>query len=163
MAYVGFVHASVLVRDWKNEMERRMHAMNDKQEESDRSQPGEKPAFPLINEAHVVGRLTNTVTGKDYGEGKKRAQFSIAVPRGGRKKEGQPDVDFITITAWGALATQCEGLSKGDALDIQGRLRTWKDETDRYHWGITADQLQVLYRQPPKGAKGTQQQELAGV
>ncbi|MDE2144264.1 MAG: hypothetical protein KGJ84_17790, partial [Elusimicrobia bacterium] len=86
------VHAGVLVLDWKKEMERRMHAMNEKQEEPDR-QPGERPALPAINEAHVAGRLTNTVTAKDYGEGKKRAQFSIAVPRGGRKKEGQPDVD----------------------------------------------------------------------
>ncbi len=136
--------------------------MNEKQEEPDR-RPGERPALPAINEAHVVGRLTNTVTAKDYGEGKTRAQFSVAVPRGGRKKEGQPDVDYVTITAWGAIATQCEGLSKGDALDIHGRLRTWKDETDRYHWGITADMLQVLYRQPAKAGGGAKQQELAGV
>ena len=137
--------------------------MTDTNEEPESHQPGEKPALPMVNDAHVAGRVANTVKAKDYGADKKRVQFSIAVPRGARKKEGQPDADYITITGWGAIATQCEGLSKGDAVDVKGRLRTWKDETDRHHWGITADTLQVLYRQPLKARGGAQQQRLTGV
>lgn len=137
--------------------------MKDTQDEQEPTQPGERQSLPLINEAHVAGRLTNAVTANDYGDGKNRVQFSIAVPRGGRKIEGQPDVDFITITGWGAIAKQCEGLKKGDGVEVQGRLRTWQDETKRYHWGITANMLQVIVRHTPQAGGSAKQQDLAGV
>ena len=136
--------------------------MKDTQDETEPAHPGERQTLPMINEAHVAGRLTNSVTAKDYGEGKNRVQFSIAVPRG-RKVEGQPDVDFITITGWGAIAKQCEGLQKGDGVEVQGRLRTWQDETKRYHWGITANMLQVIVRHSSNAGGSAKQQELAGV
>lgn len=136
--------------------------MKDTQEEQEPEQPGERQTLPMINEAHIAGRLTNAVTAKDYGEGKNRVQFSVAVPRPGPKKEGQPDVDFVTITGWGAIAKQCDGLKKGDGVEVEGRLRTWQDETSRYHWGITANMLKVVVR-PPAARGGPKQEELAGV
>ncbi len=123
--------------------------MDDKHEEMNEGEQAgrdEASVFPLINEAHVAGRLSNAVAIKDYGEGKKRAQFAIAVPRSSRKTQGGVDVDYFTIVAWGALAEQSATLSKGDGLEIHGRLRTWQDETKRYHWGITAEILQVILR-----------------
>ncbi|MDE2141190.1 MAG: single-stranded DNA-binding protein [Elusimicrobia bacterium] len=136
--------------------------MKDTQDETDQTPPGGRQTLPMINEAHVAGRLTNSVTAKDYGEGKNRVQFSIAVPRPGSRKEGQPDADFITITGWGAIAKQCEGLKKGDGVEVTGRLRTWEDEAKRYHWGITANMLKVVVR-ARAARSGPKQEELAGV
>ncbi len=136
--------------------------MKDTQDETDRTPSVGRQTLPMINEAHVAGRLTNAVTAKDYGEGKNRVQFTIAVPRPGSRKEGQPDVDFVTITSWGAIATQCEGLKKGDGVEVTGRLRTWEDETKRYHWGITAQTFRGVVRAPaPRCA--AKQEQLAGV
>lgn len=124
--------------------------MNDKHEEINVDDQAERrdeaSVFPLINEAHVAGRISNAVAIKDYGEGKKRAQFAIAVPRSSRRSHGGVEVDYFTIIAWGVLAERCAELVKGDGLEIHGRLRTWQDETKRYHWGITAEILQVILR-----------------
>ena len=138
--------------------------MENNKEETGGKQPGEKPAFPMINEVHIVGRLTNAPQVKDYGQDKKRAQFSVAVPRTTRNAEGKREVDYMAVIAWRAMAAQCAGLSKGDAVEVQGRIRTWKDETDRSHWGIDAETFQVLERHRPGATKGApQQQDLAGV
>jgi len=134
--------------------------MEDGRGEPDNRVPGERVTLPLINETHVTGRLTNGVMAKDYGEGenkRRRAQFVIAVPRP-RKVEGQPEAEFITIIAWRDVAKQCEGLGKGDGVEVQGRLRTWDDEAKRRHWGITADTVQLIVRRAPKAAAPRQRQ-----
>lgn len=141
--------------------------MDEKREETndgDAAERGEEASvFPLINEAHIAGRISNAVAIKDYGEEKKRAQFAIAVPRSSRKTQGGVDVDYFTIVAWGALAERCAELSKGDGLEIHGRLRTWQDETKRYHWGITAEMLQVMPRKTSRSKMNAaaREQELA--
>ncbi len=117
--------------------------------EEEHAVPEERQVLPMINEAHVAGRLTNVVKCKAYAQGNKRAQFAIAVPRLARK-EGQPEVDYFTIIAWGAIAEACEKLSKGDGVEVLGRIRTWQDEAKRYHWGITAHTLQVVVRHASK-------------
>ena len=123
----------------------------------------EHPALPEVNEAKVVGRLTNAPRVKNYGEGKDRAQFFLAVPRP-RKADAKPSKDHITIVAWGALAKQCEGIAKGDGVQVEGRINTWDDrENKRFLWGITANEIHVLDRVSHAGNAAPKQEELAGV
>jgi len=116
------------------------------------------PALPEVNEATLVGRLANTPRVKNYGEGKERAQFTLAVPRPRRKEDAKPFLDYISVVAWGAIAKQCDGLAKSDGLQVEGRIKTWQDqENKRFHWEISADAIRVLDRAVPK------QEEMAGV
>ena len=119
------------------------------------------PALPEMNEAKLVGRLTNAPRVKNYGEGKDRAQFSLAVPRT-RKADAKPD--HITVVAWGAIAKQCEELTKGDGVRVEGRINTWDDrEKKRFLWGITANAIHVLDRASCAGNAAPKQEELASV
>lgn len=114
------------------------------------------PALPEVNEATLVGRLANTPRLKSYGEGKERAQLTLAVPRPRRKEDAKPFLDYIAVVGWGAVAKQCDGLGKGDGLQVSGRIKTWQDpENKRFHWEISADAIQVLDRAAPR------QEELA--
>ena len=116
------------------------------------------PALPEVNEASLVGRLVNTPRVKSFGEGKERAQFTLAVPRPRRKEDAKPFLDYIAVVGWGAIAKQCDGLAKGDGLQVSGRIKTWQDqENKRFHWEISADAIQVLDHAAPK------QEEMAGV
>ena len=125
--------------------------MTNTQQETEAEQPDEKSALPELNQVNLAGRLVNAPRVKDYGEDKKRAQFTLAVTRASRSSGGKQGVhtDYIGVVAWRALAKQCEGLIKGAVVQVQGRIRTWRDKTERYHWEIEADTLQVLDRVPP--------------
>lgn len=121
-------------------------------------QAADHPALPEVNEATLVGRLVNTPRVKSFGEGKERAQFTLAVPRPRRKEDAKPFLDYIAVVGWGAIAKQCDGLAKGDGLQVSGRIKTWQDqENKRFHWEISADAIQVLDHAAPK------QEEMAGV
>lgn len=110
---------------------------------------GQKPALPEINEVNLVGRLMGPARVREFGGDKRRAQFMLAVPRTRHNGEGQRVVQtaYVTVVAWRGQTKQCEGLAKGDAVQVQGCVRTWQDQTKRFHWEIEADNVQVLERQ----------------
>lgn len=125
-----------------------------------------RPALPEVNEATVVGRLANTPRLKSFGEGKERAQFSVAVPRPKRGEKGKPPHDYVSVVGWGALARQVADLAKDDGVRVQGRIRTWQDtKNKRFHCEIAADAVEVLDRQetPKEGfsEKAASRQEAA--
>ena len=132
-------------------------------EEGGRSAPAKaKPALPEINEARLVGRLTNAPRVTNHGQGKDRAQFSLAVPRPNQKADEEPN--YITVVGWAAIAKQCEDLAKGDGVRVEGRINTWDDrEKKRFLWGITANAIHVLVRASRAGNAAPKQEELAGV
>lgn len=116
--------------------------------------------LPEVNQVTLVGRLANEPTLKSFGEDKTRAHFMLAVPRPSRGGvQGKRGSDFVPVSAWRALAKQAEGLSKGDGLRLEGRVRTWQDETKRHHWEVEADTLEVVQRGP--GKPQPKQQEFA--
>ena len=132
-------------------------------EEGDRSASARaNPALPEINEARLVGRLTNAPRVTNHGQGKDRAQFSLAVPRPNQKAGEKPN--YITVVGWGAIAKQCEELAKGDGARVEGRINTWDDrEKKRFLWGITANAIHVLDRASRDGNAAPKQEELASV
>ena len=133
------------------------------QEEGGRSASARaNPALPAVNEAKLVGRLTNAPQVTNHGPGKDRAQFSLAVPRPNQKADEKPN--YITVVGWGAIAKQCVDLTKGDAVRVEGRINTFDDrENKRFLWGITANAIHVLVRASRAGNAAPKQEELAGV
>ncbi|MDE2292332.1 MAG: single-stranded DNA-binding protein [Elusimicrobia bacterium] len=112
----------------------------------------ERRTLPMLNEVRAAGRLVDAAALKDYGEGKVRAQFTIAVPRPNGKKgpDGRTEADFFLVSAWDELARQCATLGKGDPVEVEGRIRTWRDESEGYRWAVTAAAVRLI---PRGGAK----------
>ena len=145
--------AAYLAAEWLKTMEKRRRTMKQQQpaaaEAAKQAEKPVSPSLPEVNEATVVGRIANTPRCKDYGEGKERAQFSLAVPRPRRKDDAKPFYDYISVVAWGAIARQSEKLGKNDGVEVSGRIRTWVDpDNKRPHWEIAAESMQVLDRTP---------------
>lgn len=151
--------------------------MTDNQEKQERMEEDSigdgrnRRGLPELNEVALAGRLTAAPSLDNFGEDKTRARFSLAVPRPrfGRNNPGEESArtaDFIDVTAWRLMAQECAKLNKGDAVQIQGRLRTWTDKTGRARWNVEADMLQILDRKAgsfPPNAHGGGAQPLGGM
>lgn len=119
------------------------------QEKTDESAPPQRgmgPAIPELNEANVIGRLINDPIVKEVTGGHKRASFMLAVPLSYTNGDGQrvPDTTYVPVVAWRAIAMQCEELHKGDTVQVDGRLKTWKSTDGKHHWDVEARVFQVL-------------------
>jgi single-stranded DNA-binding protein len=126
-------------------------------QETDAANHEDQPALPAVNEVTVVGRLANTPRLNTFGDDKTRAQFIVAVPRPARGGQAKRGHDYLAVAAWRAVAKQCETLGKGDGVRVQGRMRTWQDETRRFHWEIEVDTLEVLAQ---RAAQSPRQEQL---
>ena len=77
-----------------------------------------------------MGRTTREIELRHTQSGKSVASFSIAVNRD-FKSEGQPEVDFFDIVAWGKTGEFASTyVKKGMQIAINGRLqnRDWTDK-----------------------------------
>jgi single-strand DNA-binding protein len=83
-----------------------------------------------VNVVMLIGNLATDVTLKDVGDGKRVADFLLAVDR--RSKDG--GADFVRIVVWERQAELCgQYLAKGRCVAVDGylRTRTWEDEGKR--------------------------------
>ena len=80
-----------------------------------------------LNMVALIGNLATDVTLKDLGDGKRVADFLLAVDR--RSKDG--GADFVRIVVWERQAELCEQyLAKGRCVGVEGYLRTRSWEED---------------------------------
>ena len=131
----------------------------------DKDKQGSSTAVPEVNKVLIVGRLVSAPTTKLVNDQHKMARFMLAVTRTYRNGAGEParSTAYVPVAAWRALAQQAETFGKGDAVRVEGRLRTWQSpEGQKYRWELEADYLDVLQKQPQAPAAPTQP-ELAGV
>jgi single-strand DNA-binding protein len=99
-----------------------------------------------MNKLILLGRLTADPETRYTQNNIQMTRFKIAVNRGGKKQEGQPDADFFQITAWRQTAEFVQKyFSKGQQVLIEGYLRnnqyTDKDGNKRYSDDIHADKV----------------------
>lgn len=106
-----------------------------------------------INSVIVVGRLTKTPDGKDFGYtsgGTARLNVSIAVNESVKGINGyEQRASFFDVTVWGKQAEAVRPyLGKGKQIAVEGRLRQerWKDAGgyNRSRVGIVASSIQLL-------------------
>lgn len=101
-----------------------------------------------MNKIAVIGNLTRDPEVGQTQEGVKWCRFSLAVRKRFRK-EGQPDSDFMRVTAWRGLAESCARyLVKGRKACVIGYAEThsWmaQDGTPRSQIEITAEDVEFL-------------------
>ena len=78
-----------------------------------------------MNSVCIIGNLTKDVDLQYLESGMAKAQFTVAVNRVWRDKEGkkQESVDFIPIVVWSTQAENCNSyLHKGSKVGVEGRL-----------------------------------------
>ena len=84
-----------------------------------------------FNKVILGGRVATDVTLRTTASGKSVTSFTLAINRGGEKKEGKPDADFFKVTAWGSVAEHITRYwRKGMSICVVGKIRNnhWVDE-----------------------------------
>ena len=127
-------------------------------------QPG-KPKLPEVNEADVLGRISNNPKVLMVGQPGRQAimaRFTLAVNRSFARSGGKPRVEtaYVPVVAWHSLAKQCATAGKGSALRVTGRLKTWELEGRKFRWEIEADGVQILERRGVAPGLPSAQEEL---
>lgn len=102
----------------------------------------------MLNNVSLIGRLTKDVTMLSVGESVK-AQFTLAVNRDYKDKEGNTPCDFLECEAWNTSASFLEEYtSKGDLISVSGSLRLSvfedKNGNTRYKTYVQADRVNLL-------------------
>jgi single-strand DNA-binding protein len=83
-----------------------------------------------VNKVILVGRVASDVECKTTRNGRNLTRFSVAIPR--RNAQGEPAVDFFSITTWDRTAETCgKYVKKGEKIFLEGYLRKSVWETDQ--------------------------------
>ena len=101
-----------------------------------------------MNRVMLVGRLTRDPELRSLPSGKPVATFTVAT-NDYRGAGGNERTEYHACVAWDRLAEICgQFLSKGQLVDIEGRLQTrqWDDDAGKRHWKteIVVAQLEML-------------------
>lgn len=116
-----------------------------------------------INNVVLVGRLTKDVELKYSQSGTAVVKFILAVNRQ-FKKEGQPDADFISCTAFSKTAENLANfMRKGSQIGVIGNIQTGsydKDGQRIYTTDVICNSIQFL--ESKNEQQGNQQQNYNG-
>lgn len=104
-----------------------------------------------MNKIILIGRLTRDPELRSTPSGNSAANFSIAVNRNFKNKEGVIEADFFNVTVWNKQAENVNKYcSKGTQVGIEGRLQNRnyedKDGIKRYATDVIADRVEFLSR-----------------
>ena len=101
-----------------------------------------------MNKIMLVGRLTRDPEIRAMSTGNSVANFSIAVNRPFKNREGIIEADFINIVCYRSVENIGKYCFKGSLVGIEGRLQTRsydaQDGTKRYVSEVVADNVEFL-------------------
>lgn len=81
-----------------------------------------------MNSIIITGRITHDIELKTSAAGTEYTNFSVAVDRRRKDKDGNKQTDFFKVSVFGKSAVFCQTyFHKGDGINVQGRM-----ESDRY-------------------------------
>lgn len=102
-----------------------------------------------MNKIILIGRNTKDIELRYTPSNVAAAQFSLAVQRNFKNKEGNYDTDFINCVAYRNLAeTIAKYIRKGDKLGVEGKLQNRsydaQDGTKRYVSEVIVENIEFL-------------------
>lgn len=102
----------------------------------------------MINTVVLVGRLTKKPELKFTTTGTKYTQFTVAVQRNFKNKDGEYEADFINCRLWRTAAENfAKFTDKGSLVGIEGRIQTSsydKDGKTVYITEVVAEEFSLL-------------------
>ncbi len=103
----------------------------------------------MINNVTLIGRLTADPTIKTLESDVKVANFTLAVEKTYKNKDGERDANFISIVAWRKTAELIEKyLKKGNMCAVQGSIETrsyeGQDGVRHYVTEVLANEIQLI-------------------
>ncbi len=103
----------------------------------------------MINSITLVGRLTRDPETRFIPAGHAVCNFTLAVDRPFKNKDGEKEADFIRIVVWRKLGELCgEYLAKGRMAGVTGRLQVRNYENSdgqkRTIAEVVADNVQFI-------------------
>jgi len=111
-----------------------------------------------LNKVQLIGRLGHDPEVRVTPNGRKVANFNVAVNRVWNNDNGERQVatDWINVEAWGKLGDICEQyLAKGRLIYVEGRIQNdrWEDSKGETHHRtkVVAQEMQMLER--PSGTE----------
>ena len=117
-----------------------------------------------LNKVILGGRLTATPELRQTPSGVMVTSFTIAVnrrfaARGEDGQNGQPQADFIRVTAWRQQAEfVCRYFQKGSSICVVGSIqtRTWNDQqgNKQYSTDVVADEINFVDSKGEGSANG---------
>ena len=85
----------------------------------------------MLNKIILIGRLTDDPELRYTANGTAVSNFTLAVQRSFKNRDGEYDADFIDIVVWRKQAESCANhLGKGRLVAVDGRLQIRSYETD---------------------------------
>jgi single-strand DNA-binding protein len=102
-----------------------------------------------VNNVILIGRLTKDSELRYSTSGVAVCNFTLAVDRDYKNKNGEREADFIPVVVYRQLAELCANyLSKGKQCAVNGRMQTRsydaKDGSKRYVTEVIADSVKFL-------------------
>lgn len=102
-----------------------------------------------MNKVILIGRLTRDPELRQTPSGVANAQFSIAVNRNFKNRDGVVEADFFNVVVWNKPAENiAKYCSKGTQVCVEGRLQTRnydaQDGTKRYVTEVIANNVEFL-------------------
>lgn len=99
-----------------------------------------------MNKIVIIGRLTRDPELKSTNAGTAVCNFSVAVDRTYRDKEGNRPTDFFDISVFGATAEfVAKYFKKGSSIAVSGAMESRKfvdkDGNNRIAWSLHADEV----------------------
>ena len=99
-----------------------------------------------MNKIVIIGRLTRDPELKSTNAGTSVCNFSVAVARTYRDKEGNRPTDFFDISVFGATAEfVAKYFKKGSSIAVSGAMESRKfvdkDGNNRIAWSLHADEV----------------------
>ncbi len=115
-----------------------------------------------MNKCILVGRLTRDPELKNTQSGIPLANFTVAVDRRFKNKDGEYDTDFINCVAWRSTAEfVSKYFRKGDPIAVVGSIQTrsWEDDTGnkRYATEINVDEASFVPGKPKASQSASSQ------
>jgi single-strand DNA-binding protein len=98
-----------------------------------------------MNKAILIGRLTADPEVRETRDGKRVANFTLAIDR--IRGKGEKAADFVKVTAWESRADfAARWLAKGRKVAVSGRIETGtytaQDGSKRNSFGVVADEIE---------------------
>jgi len=77
----------------------------------------------MQNSVHLIGRLAKEPELKQYDNGKRKTEITIAVQRPFKNADGVYEADFLKCKVWNGIAENvCEYIKVGDLIGVKGRI-----------------------------------------